>query len=74
MIHIFTVGDPNAFFEFDLFSGRSRSLSASQSSVTGGVWDELVANHLIPDTFGAHQADTVAAVTDIQTKVLELKR
>ena len=72
-IHIFTVGDPNAFFEFDLFSGSVALSLASQSSVTGGVWDELVANHLMPATFGAHQADTGAAVTDIQAKVLELK-
>ena len=72
-IHIFTVGDPNAFFESDLFSGSVALSLASQSSVTGGVWDELVANHLMPATFGAHQADTGAAVTDIQAKVLELK-
>ena len=72
-IHIFTVGDPNAFFEFDLFSGSVALSLASQSSVTGGVWDELVANHLMPATFGAHQADTGAAVADIQAKVLELK-
>ena len=72
-IHIFTVGDPNAFFEFDLFSGSVSLSLASQSAITGGVWDELVANHLMPATFGAHQADTGAAVTDIQAKVLELK-
>lgn len=72
-IHIFTVGDPNAFFEFDLFSGSVSLSLASQSAITGGVWDELVANHLMPATFGAHQADTGAAVTDIQTRVLELK-
>lgn len=72
-IHIFTVGDPNAFFEFDLFSGSVSLSLASQSAITGGVWDELVANHLAPATFGAHQANTGAAVTDIQTRVLELK-
>lgn len=73
VIHIFTVGDPNAYFQFNLFSGTTALSAASQGAVTGGVWDELVANHLLPDTFGAQEADTNVAVTDIQTKVLELK-
>ncbi len=73
VIHIFTVGDPNAYFPFDLFSGTTALSAASQGAVTGGVWDELVANHLVPDTFGAQEAETNVAVADIQTKVLELK-
>ena len=73
-IHIFTVGDPNAYIPFDLFSGTVGLSAASQGAVTGGVWDELVANHLLPDTFGAQEAGTNVAVTDIQTKVLELKQ
>ena len=73
-IHIFTVGNPNAYLAFDLFSGTVALSAASQGAVTGGVWDELVANHLIPDTFGAQEAGTNVAVTDIQTKVLELKQ
>ena len=72
-IHIFTVGDPSAYFPFDLFSGTVALSAASQGVVTGGVWDELVANHLAPDTFGAQELDTNTAVTDIQAKVLELK-
>ena len=73
VIHIFTVGDPNAYLAFDLFSGTVALSAASQGAVTGGVWDELVANHLAPDTFGAQESDTNTAVTDIQTRVLELK-
>lgn len=73
VIHIFTVGDPNAYLALDLFSGTVALSAASQGAVTGGVWDELVANHLVPDTFGAQEVDTNIAVTDIQTKVLELK-
>ena len=73
VIHIFTAGDPNAYFPFDLFSGAVALSGASQGAVTGGVWDELVANHLAPDTFGAQESDTNTAVTDIQTRVLELK-
>ena len=72
-IIIATVGDPSAYLPFDLFSGTVALSAASQGAVTGGVWDELVANHLVPDTFGAQEVDTNIAVTDIQTKVLELK-
>lgn len=72
-IIIATVGDPSAYLPFDLFSGTVALSAASQGAVTGGVWDELVANHLVPDTFGAQEVDTNVAVTDIQTKVLELK-
>lgn len=72
-IHILTVGESSAYFPFDLFASTVGLSAASQGAVTGGVWDELVANHLLPDTFGAQEADTNAAVTDIQTKVLELK-
>lgn len=72
-IHIFTVGDPSAYIPFDLFSGTVGLSAASQGAVTGGVWDELVANHLLPDTFGAQGVDTSTKVTDIQAKVLELR-
>ena len=72
-IHIFTVGDPNAYLPFDLFAPTVGLSAASQGAVTGGVWDELVANHLLPASFGALEVDTSTAVTDIQTKVLELK-
>ncbi len=73
VIHIFTAGDPSAYFPFDLFSGTVALSAASQGAVTGGVWDEFVANHLVPDTFGAQGVDTSAKVTDIQAKVLELR-
>lgn len=72
-IHIFTVGDSNAYLPFDLFAPTVGLSAASQGAVTGGVWDELVANHLLPASFGALEVDTSTAVTDIQTKVLELK-
>ena len=72
-IHIFTVGDPSAYIPFDLFSGTVGLSAASQGAVTGGVWDEIVVNHLLPDTFGAKEAETSVAVSDIQTKVLELR-
>ena len=72
-IHIFTVGDSNAYLPFDLFAPTVALSAASQGAVTGGVWDELVANHLLPDTFGAQEANTSTKVADIQTKVLELR-
>ena len=72
-IHIFTVGDPNAYLPFDPFAPTVGLSAASQGAVTGGVWDELVANHLLPASFGALEVDTSTAVTDIQTKVLELR-
>ena len=73
VIHLFTVGNPSAYFPFDLFSATVALSAASQGAVTGGVWDELVANHLLPDTFGAQGVDTSTRVTDIQAKVLELR-
>ena len=73
VIQILTFGDPNAAYEFDWSSPTVALSAASQGAVTGGVWDELVANHLLPDTFGAQELDTNTAVTDIQAKVLELK-
>ena len=73
VIHLFTVGNPSAYFPFDMFSATVALSAASQGAVTGGVWDELVANHLLPDTFGAQEADTRTKVADIQTKVLELR-
>ena len=72
-IQILTFGDPNAAYEFDWSSPTVALSAASQGAVTGGVWDELVANHLVPETFGAQEADTSTKVTDIQTKVLELR-
>lgn len=52
VIHIFTMGNPSAFFPFDLFTPTVALNPASRQEVTGGVWDELRANHTIPDTFG----------------------
>jgi len=72
-IHIFTVGDSNAYLPFDLFAPTVGLSAASQGAVTGGVWDELVTNHQLPATFGKQGLDTGLAVTDIQAKVLELR-
>lgn len=62
-IHIFTCGDPNAFFPFDLFRPTVSLSLASQSAVTGGVWEELRANHTVPATFGEGVASVQGDVT-----------
>lgn len=72
-VYLLTVGNPNAFFEFDLSSASVALSLASQGAVTGGVWDELVDNHQLAATFGKLGKDTGTAVTDIQAKVLELR-
>ncbi len=73
VVRVLTFGDPSAFFEFDFDSATVALSAASQGAVTGGVWDELVANHQLPATFGKQGLDTGIAVTDIQAKVLELR-
>ena len=73
VVRLLTFGDPSAFFEFDFDSATVALSAVSQGAVTGGVWDELVTNHQLPATFGKQGLDTGLAVTDIQTKVLELK-
>ena len=72
-VYLLTVGNPNAFFEFDLSSASVALSLASQGAVTGGTWDELVDNHQLAATFGKLGKDTGTAVTDIQAKVLELR-
>ena len=72
-IHIFTVGDPNAYFEFDLFSATVALSEASQSAVSGAVWDELVANHEVVGTTGEALSLTKEAVSDIQTQLATLQ-
>ena len=73
VIHIFTVGDPNAYFEFDLFSATVALSEASQGAVSGAVWDELIANHDGANTTGEALSITKEAVTDIQTQLATLQ-
>jgi hypothetical protein len=72
-IHIFTVGDPNAHFEFDLFSSTVALSEASQGAVTGGVWDEILGNHQGSGTTGEAIAVTVETMEDIQTQLTALQ-
>lgn len=72
-IHIFTVGDSNAYFEFDLFSATVALSAASQGAVSGAVWDELVTNHGLSGSTGEALAVTSEAVLDIQTQLAALQ-
>ncbi len=51
-LHIFTVGHPSAFMQFDLFAATVALSPGSLSQVTGGVWAELRENHTVAGTFG----------------------
>lgn len=70
-LHIFTCGDPNAFFAFNFFTPTVGLSIASQGAVAGAVWDELHINHAIPGSFGeslalsdAERASIAAAILD----------
>lgn len=62
-IHIFTVGTPNAYFQFDLFTATVALSSASLSGVTSAVWEEQRTNHTNPGTFGEGVASVQGSVT-----------
>lgn len=62
-LHIFTCGDPNAFFAFNFFTPTVGLSIASQGAVAGAVWDELRANHTVPATFGEGVASVQGDVT-----------
>lgn len=62
-IHIFTVGNAGAFMQFNLFSATVALSSASRQEVTGGVWEEVRANHTVPATFGEGVSSVQGAVT-----------
>lgn len=70
-IHVFTCGDPNAFFPFDLFTPTVSLSLASQGAVTGGVWDELRSNHTVPDTFGESVAISSTEIDEIVDGLLD---
>ena len=74
-IHIFTVGGPSAYFQFDLFTATVALSLASQSGVTSAVWEELRGNHQAAGTFGEGVASVQGAVTgsvegDVEGSVL----
>lgn len=62
-IHIFTVGDSNAYIQFDLFTASVALSLASQSGITSGVWEELRGNHVGAGTFGEGVASVQGSVT-----------
>ena len=74
-IHIFTVGGPNAYLQFDLFTASVALSLASQSGITSAVWEELRNNHQSAGTFGEGVASVQGDVTgsvlgDVEGSVL----
>jgi hypothetical protein len=51
-IHIFTVGDPSAYMQFDQFAATVGLSSGSQSAVVAAVWSAIRANHTAVGSFG----------------------
>jgi len=51
-IHVFTVGNAAAHEQFSRFSATVALSPASRQEVSGGVWDELRANHAAAGSFG----------------------
>ena len=73
--HIVTVGGPNAYLQFDLFTQTVALSLAAQSSVTSAVWEELRGNHQNAGTFGEGMASVQGDVTgnvdgDVEGSVL----
>lgn len=62
-IHVFTVGNPSAFMQFNLFSATVALSTASRQEVTGGVWDEVRSNHATALSFGQGAASVQGNVT-----------
>lgn len=62
-IHVFTVGNANAYFQLDLFTASVAVSSASQSGITSGVWEELRGNHTAIGTFGEGMASVQGSIT-----------
>lgn len=51
-IHIFTVGDPAAYQQFDPFTPTVGLSAASMSAVVAEVWAALRVDHALPGSFG----------------------
>lgn len=62
-IHIFTVGNPSAYMQFDQFSATVALSVGSRQEVTGAVWDEVRSNHVVAGTFGEGVASVRGNVT-----------
>ena len=74
-IHIFTVGDPNAFEQFNRFTASVALSLASQSGVSSAVWEEIRNTHTTAGTFGEGMASVQGDVTgnvdgDVEGSVL----
>ena len=59
-IHIFTVGDPSAYMQYDPFQPTVGLSAASLSAVVASTWGALRADNAIPGTFG----ESVAGVAN----------
>lgn len=62
-IHVFTVGSPNAYFQFNLFTASVAVSAASASGIQSGVWEELRNNHRNAGTLGEAVNGVVGDVT-----------
>ena len=62
-IHLFTVGNADAFLQFDLFTATVALSLASQQAVTGGVWGEARSNHAVSGSFGEGVSSVQGSVT-----------
>lgn len=62
-IHVFTVGSPNAYFQFNFFTASVAVSAASASGIQSGVWEELRNNHRNAGTLGESVNGVVGDVT-----------
>lgn len=62
-IHIFTVGDPSAYMQYDPFLPTVGLNSASLTAIVTQVWAALRADHAIPGSFGEGAASVQGNVT-----------
>lgn len=62
-IHVFTVGDPSAYMQFDQFAATVGVSSASMSAIVAAVWNALRANHVLVGSFGEGVASVRGNVT-----------
>lgn len=62
-IHIFTVGDPSAYMQFDLFAATVGITAAAVSQIVAAVWNALRANHTATGSFGEGISSVQGSVT-----------
>lgn len=62
-IHVFTVGDPSAYMQFDPFAATVGLSSGSQSAVVAAVWNAIRANHTAVGSFGEGVSSVQGNVT-----------